>query len=240
MDRAIYVCDTCHRIFFNKEVLRVHLILRHKANTSRKILSITCPGCNKQVRHNSIWYHWEIKGVKSVSACTFCLKKIGTRKALHKHVQKCHKPYFKCETCAYETTKRLFFERHLQNIHTTTTQNVAVSNCWKYFTHNIFNKWQYSVQYVHNGLQLYGMLNICVFCREICRNYKEMEKHIVSNHMHGNCTKVEKVRQCTCGETFSNNILLKHHVFKLEGSHKIVEETNAAAVSTSTEDSDKA
>ncbi|XP_034838749.1 uncharacterized protein [Maniola hyperantus] len=61
------------------------------------------------------------------------------------------------------------------------------------------------------GIRLSNDVRICILCREICVGLEEMRSHI-NEH----AVKKEKVNnyECSCGEKFTNKVLLKHHAFK--------------------------
>ncbi|XP_045782961.1 uncharacterized protein LOC123879347 isoform X2 [Maniola jurtina] len=61
------------------------------------------------------------------------------------------------------------------------------------------------------GIRLSNDVHICILCREVCVGLEEMRLHI-NEH----AVKKEKINhyECTCGEKFTNKVLLKYHAFK--------------------------
>ncbi|XP_023938461.2 uncharacterized protein LOC112046165 [Bicyclus anynana] len=63
------------------------------------------------------------------------------------------------------------------------------------------------------GIKLSNDVRICVLCREICVTSDEMKSH-VEEHKKVMKTNKENTYECSCGESFTNKVLLKHHAFK--------------------------
>lgn len=216
VEREIFICNVCRYIFYSKALLVVHLQNLHKQFYERPVESL-CPHCNILIAKGSLWHHFETRGLKSVSTCPFCFLKFPNRKEMYMHIEK-HPRYLQCEVCKYQSPKRVHFKNHLKSCRS--NGRVQVKNLKLYYVDgNIPPKWSYKVNFVPRGLNLYGMLLICVLCRQICRDKSELKSHLDEVHSEKKLVIAVRHQMCVCGEKFSNKILFKHHVFKLGEGH---------------------
>ncbi|XP_059050255.1 zinc finger protein 142-like isoform X2 [Achroia grisella] len=227
VERQIYVCDYCSYIFFNKLLLAAHIQKKHYPK-SRKTC-IQCPKCLKTTRPTLAYGHFELHQFKSITLCPICLDKCTSRQDLLEHL-KMHTKYYHCNMCAYETKKETNYLSHL--LTHKKFQSQYTGDFTKYYipVKGVMKK-KFHSPYVINGLPLWNNLYICILCREICTTRNKMQLHITEHEM----PKVMQIKRhmCSCGEEFFNNVLLKHHIFKLKGNHNtlVKYDDNAPSIS---------
>ncbi|KAM3955269.1 uncharacterized protein ACR2FA_010842 [Aphomia sociella] len=214
VEREIYVCDYCHHIFFNKNLLVTHIQQRHILRHDRA--RIQCPKCFKLLHYNVMYGHFEMHRLQSISLCPICLKKCKNKNDLSLHV-KMHKRYYHCDICQYNAKNETRFLMHIQNHKY--KRNEFKGDCMQYFVpqKGVIKK-KFQVHYMIKGLALWNNVHICVLCRKICMNQRKMRIHMME-HTDAKLS-VKKKHLCLCGEEFFNNVLLKQHIFKLQGHHR--------------------
>ncbi|XP_053622943.1 zinc finger protein 423-like [Plodia interpunctella] len=223
IEREIFICDHCCRLFFNKSLLEVHMVRKHPRKVSEN-WKVKCPKCYKMLKRTSLWGHLEHHHISSVATCPICLEKCMNRTDLCNHLKK-HRKYYDCGVCQFSTRVEDTFRKHLKS-HRDSASSIDVK-LDKYFVPkyktNIVTI--YSTPSVMKGFSLMNNLHICIICRHLCVNKAEMKYHLAYDHT----TIKEEARKeykCRCGEVFFNKILLKQHVFKEKVGHCYVEERN--------------
>ncbi|XP_026325349.1 PR domain zinc finger protein 15-like [Hyposmocoma kahamanoa] len=221
IEREILICNECSKIFFNRRMIVVHMAIRHR-NVRSKKQRIECPKCLKMVRCNTIWSHCQFEDILSVACCPICLTKFTNTAEMQSHILT-HPNYFYCNICTYSTKSAMNFKEHVSKYknrfkHVGNVDKAKLEQC---FVSSVrYMQWRILRMSSFKGLNLPPNINICVLCREICRNSEEMKKHYLT-HVHVVEERVEKKKYvCTCGEEFFNSVLLKHHVFKMQGEHR--------------------
>lgn len=201
-------------------MLVVHMAVRHRNVRSRKE-RVECPKCLKLVRCNTLWAHCQFEDILSIACCPICLTKFMNTTEMHSHI-KTHQSYFHCNICTYNTKSENNFKQHILKYknrfkHVDNVDKFKVEQC---FISSIrYMRWRLLRLSSFKGLNLPPNINVCIICREICRNSDEMKKHYMSHVVVEQ--RVEKKKHvCTCGEEFFNQVLLKHHVFKMQGDHR--------------------
>ncbi|CAG9577510.1 unnamed protein product [Danaus chrysippus] len=216
VERDIFICNYCSQIFFNKLQLAVHITYCH---IDKENGVVTCPRCFKSIRIKSIWIHYEKHNIQSVSSCKICLDKCKNREHLKEHI-KSHLPYYKCEMCGYMAKKHDLFQQHIKTLHKDDEVVVKEGRYKKYFAPQVLH-WSRKLQGISafRGLYLQDYIRVCVLCREICTSTESMKHHILVEH---NKYKIMKtVFLCNCGESFTNKVLFKHHLFKMKGHREV-------------------
>lgn len=220
IEREIYICNECSKIFFNKRMLIVHMAVRHR-NVRSKKQRIECPKCLKPVRCNALWSHCQFEDILSIACCPICLTKFRNTTEMKSHMST-HPSFFYCNICNYSTKSVQNFNEHVSKYknklqHVEKVDKLKLEQC---FVSNIrYMQWRLLRIGSFKGLNLPPNINVCIICREICRNSEEMKQHYLS-HAIVEQPLEKKKHVCTCGEEFFNNVLLKHHVFKLQGEHR--------------------
>ncbi|KAG6463308.1 hypothetical protein O3G_MSEX013797 [Manduca sexta] len=218
IEREIFICDHCNHIFFNKMMLIAHIQYIHGTKISKNNY-ISCPKCYKRKNVKKLWFHFAVHQMNMISTCQICFVDCRNTRRLKEHMRT-HTGYYYCETCNFTTNKDKYFENHvLKHKHRNAfPRNVEPR---KYFVPGPFlGLWKYKRETGIKGLQIHDVF-ICVLCREICASKGDMRSHIFVDHAPETIAK--KKLLCSCGEEFFNTVLLKHHVFKMKGDHKIVE-----------------
>lgn len=224
VEREIYICDYCNNIFFNKDILDIHIQFRHLYTMKeRKTRRFKCPRCVKTSSLVNVWFHLQKHDISSVSACDICLLTFPNRQQLHEHL-KSHPFLYRCETCLYSTNKESLFNSHLDKHESRVIKRMrkvdrTVKKVFRVTKKDILVK--FNIHNLLRGLLLPNILRICILCREICTDKIDMRIHVLKDHLFKETTvKIKYI--CACGEEFSNKILIKHHVFKLKGTHRIL------------------
>ncbi|XP_038220508.1 zinc finger protein 423-like [Zerene cesonia] len=212
VEREVFICDECQSIFFNKQHLSVHIIYNHYR--IRGLARIECPKCQKYVKIRTLWFHFQVHKFQSVASCKICFHKCKNRQHLREHI-KGHAKHLVCSICQYETKKEDLFKQHLALKHR--NSNAIACSPQSYFLPKCEEVKIPRVSCFH-GLSLTNGVRLCVLCREICVSDQEMHEHI-KEHMAVE-KKLPQCYSCVCGEQFLNKVLLKHHIFKLKGSHR--------------------
>lgn len=187
-----------------------------------------CPKCSRVFRKEGLYSHLQSHQIlQSVASCTICLTKCKDRNALNEHI-KSHTRYLNCSMCGYDAKRLEYFEKHLDlhgKLEETIDYETVDESLMNYFVPRTkfvnWKHWLFHVQHrLFNGFYLQRGVYICVLCREICTSANQMTKHL---EVHKKVPEEKKTfcYVCTCGEEFSNNVLLKHHIFKLKGDHKV-------------------
>lgn len=212
VERELFICDICQAFFFNKKQLAVHIVHCHNMNTKQ----IECARCNRLVESKSLWFHYIHHNIPSVATCKICLQKCKDRKALREHILT-HSKYLNCDICQYQTKKEDLFRNHIQLRHKrNNTFGLPAYNVDKFFYPTCYTRKLFKTSHFR-GLMLSDDFRVCVLCREIFDNEINMQVHVYEHVIGEEIT--ENKYQCTCGEMFSNKVLLKHHVFQLKDSH---------------------
>ncbi|XP_013137901.1 PREDICTED: PR domain zinc finger protein 15-like [Papilio polytes] len=225
VEREIFICNTCSALFFNKLLMQVHIITFHMG-VDKDATFAACPKCYKMQRIKSMWFHFQGHHIQSVSCCKICLEKFNNRVDLNIHMKE-HKKYLFCEICQYESKNELYFKEHLNTRHKLKSIDLKEDKrCWKdYFVPRSFGDYKTSVilDLPMKGVSLAYLqehnIRICILCREICIGEQEMADHMQNHYVEKANKQYEHI--CTCGETFSTVILLKHHMFKNQGHCKM-------------------
>lgn len=223
VERVIYICDECTRIFFNKRVLETHMLYVHQTlKRNRRTTHFACPKCSKKGFLKSIWFHLQNHEIPSVSLCDICLCNLPNRAELQKHL-KTHPGYYKCEPCGYIAKKDYLFESHLKK-HTLKAKhyNNVSSNFKGVFKEHKSkgNLFHYNIHNAVKGLVLPKFIDICTLCREICLSHAEIKNHILRDHIDVYNVSEKKTYLCECGEEFDYKVVLMQHVMKMKGSHR--------------------
>ncbi|XP_022832122.1 protein suppressor of hairy wing-like [Spodoptera litura] len=223
INRELYICDHCNRLFFNKDLLIMHIYHYHLPKEVKQVSNIrhNCPKCLKSIPGKSTWFHLLYHGIFNSRTCPICLTSFNRTTDVLNHL-KSHKPYLKCNICGFTTMKERFFtshlEKHKKDVYLNEQDDVS-----KYFTpQNEFHSLQNRQSHTLKGVPFANEVRICVLCRTVCLSYEEMVAHIYGDHYPGEKEKSKKY-QCLCGEDFFNNVLLKHHVFKMRSGHAVLE-----------------
>lgn len=223
VEREIFICNECSKIFFNKRMLVAHMAVRHR-NVRSKKQRFECPKCLKLVRCNTLWSHFQFEDILSMACCPICLVKFTNTTELKSHILT-HPSYFYCNICNYSTKTEKTFNEHVSKHKKKckSVDNIDKLNIEQYFISSVrYMKWRLLRISSFKGLNLPPNVYICVLCREICRNTEEMKNHYLA-HVAVEEKRVEKKKHvCTCGEEFFNSVLLKHHVFKMKGEHSVI------------------
>ncbi|XP_063545089.1 zinc finger protein 234-like [Cydia strobilella] len=216
--REIFICDVCNLMYFNKKMLEIHMQYMHDPKNKYK-LSETCPKCNKQIQIKHVWFHFQRHMIQSIASCQICLKKCRNRADLRDHL-KIHPSYYHCTLCGYESKVKDSFTVHMQahnsNLHESGNIAIDESMLRKCFAPRK-NAKKSTCNIGIKGLCLKDLF-VCVLCRGLCKE-DEKAAHIAKYHL-VDIVATKKQYMCVCGEQFFNNVLLKHHVFKLKGEHK--------------------
>ncbi|KAJ8704800.1 hypothetical protein PYW08_012120 [Mythimna loreyi] len=222
INREIYICDHCHRLFFNKQLLVTHLYHWHTKKTRENgQLRFNCPKCWKMIRAKSTWFHLLYHGCFNLGTCPICLKTFENRKEMLKHV-KTHPSTFRCSICNFETTKECYLNSHLDK-HKKTIQYNSQDDAARFFLPNqMVPSVNNRMVHIFKGIPLAKQVKICILCRALAFSEEEMKQHIYAAHVPEEKIK-SKTHQCLCGEIFFNNVLLKHHIFKLKGNHGVLD-----------------
>lgn len=221
IEREIFICNECSKIYFNKQMLVVHMAVRHRNVRSRKE-RIECPKCMKLVRCNTLWSHCQFEDILSIACCPICLTKFSNMEEMRSHIST-HPNYFYCNICAYSTKSDKNFKEHVSKYKNRFkhVENVSKAKLQECFISSIrYMQWRLLRISSFKGLNLPPNIHICILCREICRNSDEMKRHYLSHIMHVEQRVEKKKHACICGEEFFNSVLLKHHVFKMQGEHR--------------------
>lgn len=224
VERLIYICDECSNIFFNKDVLAIHMTSVHLSKESNlKQSFFTCPKCFRNCRLKTMWFHLQLHDIPSVSLCDICLNSCPDRTVLREHL-KLHKRYLKCEPCGYISTIPILFNSHMEQHKQRTPQQGEIP---PNVLNSVFKKRKnkiirYNMHNAIKGLNLPKFMHICTLCREICVSSGEKRRHILRDHMLEEVGK--KMYLCTCGEEFEYKVMLKQHLLKMKGSHRAVDD----------------
>ncbi|XP_073966206.1 uncharacterized protein [Choristoneura fumiferana] len=216
VEREIFICDICHLIYFNKQTLCVHILYCHN---KERIDNTTadCPKCNRIIHVKNAWYHFQRHLIQSVGCCPICLKKCKNQRQLIHHVQN-HQSFFKCNICQYDASNKKQFDSHMKSHNNVIYDRSKEDNVKCCFYPQIITRKSYFSAGLW-GYRLHG-LQICVLCRAICKP-EAANDHISRCHAIPPAPAVKKAYICLCGENFFNNILLRHHVFKMNSDdHK--------------------
>lgn len=220
IEREIFICNECSKIFFNKRMLVVHMAVRHR-NVRSKKQRVECPKCQKLVRCKTLWAHCQFEDILSIACCPICLTKFNNTTEMRSHILT-HPSYFYCNICHYSTKSEKNFNEHVLKYKNRIKdiKNLEAEKIDQYFLSNRrYMQWRLLRISSFKGLNLPPNVNVCVLCREICSSLDEMKKHYLS-HMDVEQRVEKKKYFCTCGEYFFNSVLLKHHVFKMQGEHR--------------------
>lgn len=221
IEREIFICNECSKIFFNKRMLIVHMAVRHR-NVRSKKQRIECPKCLKLIRCNTMWSHCQFEDILSIACCSICLTKLKNTTEMQRHIISTHPSYFYCNICTYNTKSETYFKEHVSKHKNKFKQvdNVDKLKIEQCFISSIrYMQWRLLRLSSFKGLNLPPNINVCIICREICRNTEEMKKHYLS-HIIVERPVEKKKHICICGEEFFNSVVLKHHVFKMQGEHR--------------------
>uniref|UniRef100_A0A2A4K6W9 C2H2-type domain-containing protein n=1 Tax=Heliothis virescens TaxID=7102 RepID=A0A2A4K6W9_HELVI len=219
INREIFICDHCNRLFFNKQLLTIHIYHWHTAKTQKiRQMKTSCPKCWKNIRTKSAWFHLLYHGVYTVSTCPICLEICGNRCELQQHL-KTHPGYFTCNICAFQTTKECYLKNHLARHKKNIVYSDGEDVSRFFLPRNLIPSLNNRMQNVFKGIPLANEVKVCILCRSLCLSEDEMRNHILGEHSPEKREK-SKTYQCTCKEVFFNNVLLKHHVFKMKGNHR--------------------
>ncbi|XP_052748423.1 PR domain zinc finger protein 5-like [Galleria mellonella] len=218
VEREIYICDYCCHIFFNKLLLASHIQRKHWPKTTKRI--IECPKCLKMVTPQFLYGHAEMHQLQSISLCPICLEKCINRSDLAVHLRS-HMKHYYCNICQYSTKRENYYQTHI-NHHKKYKVPYQGDFARYYIPVKGVLKKKFLTPFPIKGLPLWNNVHICILCREICLSRHKMQLH-VSEHIEPKVT-LRKRHVCVCGEEFFNNVLLKHHVFKLKGSHSALDE----------------
>ncbi|XP_041983564.1 protein suppressor of hairy wing-like [Aricia agestis] len=219
VQREIFICHECGTIFFNKKFIELHFETHiHKLDKFRKTLQ--CLVCPKKVCVKSMWVHLQGHDIQNVGMCPICFVKCSSRKLLIEHMRT-HPRYLKCNMCTYEAKREDFFRQHVIDRHKTNATSMIDAECEQYFTPYYIAPRVYQKLGSH-GVALTNDIRVCILCREICVGQSNMKQHIYVEH-NLKTAEVKAKHLCTCGEIFTNKVLLKHHTFKLKGDHKMLE-----------------
>lgn len=191
----------------------MHIQFSH-VKPRRDLAMIECPKCHMNIHVKNAWYHFRHHSTESISCCPICLKKCNNQWHLIRHVQK-HPSHFKCNICQYEANNKIQFDRHMTSHNNGCEKREENVKC---FIPEIVTRWS-NFGAGLRGYSLHDLL-ICVLCRGICTP-DAVNDHLYSRHVVLPAPEVKKSYVCLCGETFFNNILLRHHVFKMNSDdHK--------------------
>ncbi|XP_063836400.1 protein suppressor of hairy wing-like [Ostrinia nubilalis] len=220
VEREIFVCDHCDELFFNKRLLAFHIHYRHIKKPTGFLLN--CPLCHKKKSCRKFMSHLIQHEAQGISVCPICVRKQQNTKALALHTET-HQKHYHCNVCGYISIKEKDFNLHLdryQRRKAIKTPNVR--NYRDYFLLPRFRQsWFYrNFRIGVQGLIFWNKIYICVLCREICTSLKGMADHVAQIHLYDTSETVIK-KVCTCGESFTNKVLLKHHILKMKGDHKL-------------------
>ncbi|XP_048002776.1 zinc finger Y-chromosomal protein 1-like [Leguminivora glycinivorella] len=215
--REIFICDDCNLMYFNKKMLEIHIMYIHDPRKRSKRVGI-CPKCNKKIQLNNVWFHFQRHLIQSVVCCQICLRKCINQADLQNHL-KTHLNYYHCTMCGYESKLKDNFTAHMQahnsNLHESGNIAIDADMLLRCFVPKQNAKKSTSIG--SRGLCLYELF-VCILCRGLVTE-EEKAAHIAKYHL-VDIVSTKKQYTCTCGEQFFNNVLLKHHVFKLKGEHK--------------------
>lgn len=220
INREIYICDHCHRLFFNKQLLIGHIFHWHTRKTPQNFKTkYTCPKCFKIIRAKSSWFHLLYHGCFNVGTCPICLKTFEKHVEMLEHV-KIHPCTFRCSICDYATTKECHLNNHLAR-HKKIIEFTPKEDASRFFLPDqMVPSLNNRMTHIFKGIPLANEVKICILCRALMFSEEEMEQHIFAAHV-----PVEQIRtkthQCYCGEEFFNSVLLKHHIFKMQGNHGV-------------------
>ncbi|XP_026747871.1 PR domain zinc finger protein 15-like [Trichoplusia ni] len=221
INREIFVCSHCNKLFFNKHLLSTHMQHWHTLDLEgKRSTRVHCPRCWRTIRVKSLWFHYLYHDMLNVNTCPICLKNCTSKFDVIEHM-KTHPGHFSCNMCGYAATKELHFNAHM-NRHRKNTVITSKKDVSRFFVPG--RQPSVSRNYLYNlfrGIALVNEIQICILCREFCESDIEMKQHILSDHVWKREVKRKK-HECVCGEEFFNRILLKQHVFKMKGNHKEV------------------
>ncbi|XP_072947092.1 zinc finger Y-chromosomal protein 2-like [Epargyreus clarus] len=220
VEREIFICDTCGDIFFNKLLLTHHMVHAHQKQDRN--YRFMCPNCYKMVRITNSWYHFRVHSLQSISSCKICCVKFKDRCQLREHI-KTHPRYYKCDLCGYFTKREENFNTHINTIHKKRNQITNLEqnqSRWKsfYMPRDYPYKWKKYNLMGWRGVKLTNNVHICVLCREICLDNDSMIRHILIEHYDKEMSVL--THMCSCGMTFTNKLLLRHHKFKFRKVHE--------------------
>ncbi|CAH0698172.1 unnamed protein product [Spodoptera exigua] len=220
INREIFVCDYCDHLFFNKDLLIAHIYHFHVAKELKKVSNIrhNCPKCMKLISAKSTWFHLLSHGVINSRVCPICLKCFNRNAEVLNHV-KTHKAHLRCNICGFVTMKELILSSHIKK-HRKDRYFTGKADVSKYFVPCRLFPSTRKQSHVMKGIPMASEVRICVICRTVCLNNDEMLMHIYGDHAPDEKEKSKKY-QCVCGEEFFNNVLLKHHIFKMRSGHNV-------------------
>lgn len=126
-DTIPYQCDICDTHFREKSRLELHMTKKH--------------GMAK----------------KHQQQCAHCETWCKTLVELQEHIHQCHPKIFKCDLCSREFAKKIYLQRHTQNMHTQ-NKKFSCSLCEKSF--GLKSVLQNHMVFVHSDERKFGC-NIC-------------------------------------------------------------------------------
>ncbi|KAG7306696.1 hypothetical protein JYU34_008121 [Plutella xylostella] len=227
VERDIFICDHCSRIFFNKRMLIIHISRHMKVKTDPE-----CPKCFRILKSQYTYMtHLELHYINSVGTCPICFNKFQDRNAMLSHVFEAHKMVYNCTVCNYAFEKMSPYARHMENDHNQPSNFASYLSVTKEVLNRCFvsstpvpsTPFLYTPYTPAKGLNIAGLIHVCVLCRALCKNETEQREHISRMHLQPTRVFTKKVYGCSCGEDFYNNVLLKHHIFTLKGTHCVRE-----------------
>ncbi|KAJ8706732.1 hypothetical protein PYW07_012810 [Mythimna separata] len=220
INREIFICDHCQRLFFNKQLLIIHIYHWHTIKTPENTeIKYNCPKCCRMIKAKSAWFHLLYHGCFNVGTCPFCLKIFENRQEMLEHA-KSHPSTFRCSICDFQTTKECYLNSHLAK-HKKIIDFQPNDDAARFFLpDHMVPSLNNRMIHIFKGIPLAAEVKICILCRALAFSDEEMRQHIFAAHVPEK--KLEsKTHQCLCGEVFFNNVLLKHHIFKLKGNHGV-------------------
>lgn len=224
INREMFICDHCQHLFFNKELLTLHIFHWHTKKTPKNFnTKFNCPKCLKNIRGKSSWFHLLYHGIFDAGTCPVCLKTCDNHSDMLEHV-KTHPNIFRCEICRFETTKECYLNSHLAK-HKKEIKDIKDDVTKFFLPEHILPSLNNRMFHIFKGIPLANEVRICILCRALAFSLEEMDQHIFADHVPEEKEK-SKTHRCYCGEEFFNPILLKQHVFKLKGHHRAWGEFN--------------
>lgn len=211
IEREIFFCDICQHMFFNKLILTWHIVHHHFKHVK---VRLDCVLCMKTPCGTTLWWHTLKHNFSSITTCPFCFENFKEKQEMLEHVPK-HRYLLRCDTCLYDTKIRESYTKHLQDHRKRTINDIPYK---RYFM--MGKEPKYVVEAWLKGIPVPLGVSICVLCREICLDEESKKFHILVEH--GYVVQPKKTHMCACGEEFFNSLLLKHHVWKLNGIHRVL------------------
>ncbi|KAJ0169623.1 hypothetical protein K1T71_014808 [Dendrolimus kikuchii] len=216
VEREIFFCNACSKMFFNKVMLSWHIFYTHSGRKDRGV-KLDCTLCLRRTGGKQLWTHSLLHNFSSFTTCPFCFDNFKDQLELQEHITK-HTYLLRCDICLFDAKTRESYDKHLREHSTRNSNNV--NNYDRYFMKT--TECKYVVEAWLKGIPIPNSISICVLCREICSDEESKKNHIFVDH--GIIETWKKTYMCACGEDFFNGLLLRHHVWKMKGNHRALDD----------------